>query len=171
MKAAGGNEYALAINNSGVVRATGVSKRGGRVLLTAGGKVKNSGRVRATKRVRIKSRKKIRNTGVVQAKQEIIFEAPEIEIAAGSLLDVSGALGGGSVFVGGGYQGTNTDWDGNIIDIEENAANVVIEAGAEINASATESGDAGQIVIWSRKVVDADGLVSVPIEQLCRSLK
>jgi len=49
LKAAGGNEYALAINNTGTVRATGVERRGGRVFLSAGGKggIASSGRVTA----------------------------------------------------------------------------------------------------------------------------
>lgn len=51
IKAAGGNEYALAINNTGTVRATGVVNQGGRILLTANaGKVRNAGTL-TTRRV------------------------------------------------------------------------------------------------------------------------
>ncbi|HRQ87976.1 MAG TPA: filamentous hemagglutinin N-terminal domain-containing protein, partial [Bacteroidia bacterium] len=51
LKAAGGNEYSLAIKHSGETRATGVSKRGGRVYLSAGGKggIVNTGRITARK--------------------------------------------------------------------------------------------------------------------------
>src|SRR5690606_12276485 len=54
IKAAGGNEYALAIKHTGVTRATGVSKRGGRIFLSAGGKggISNSGRISARKTTR-----------------------------------------------------------------------------------------------------------------------
>lgn len=170
LKAAGGNEYALAINNTGVIRATGVSKRGGRVMLTAGGKISNSGKIRATKKVRIKSRKKIRNTGkirvtgvrtkTVYVKPQIVFEAPEVEIAAGSLLDVSAALGGGSVFIGGGYQGGNTDNNGGTVDIAENAQNVIVESGAVIKADAIGTGDGGTVVVWSDDTTTFNGSVS-----------
>lgn len=49
LKAAGGNEYALAINNSGIVRATAVTNKGGRIFLSATGKghVVNSGTLQA----------------------------------------------------------------------------------------------------------------------------
>jgi filamentous hemagglutinin family protein len=44
-----GNLYALAVNNTGVIRATSASKKGGRVFLTAtgGGTVRNSGSISA----------------------------------------------------------------------------------------------------------------------------
>ena len=48
LRAAGGNHYALAVNNTGVVRATGVATRDGRVFLTAGsGAVRSSGKISA----------------------------------------------------------------------------------------------------------------------------
>src|ERR1043166_1004084 len=44
LKAAGGNIYALAINNGGVVRATGLAQENGRIVLRAGGgNIQNSG--------------------------------------------------------------------------------------------------------------------------------
>jgi filamentous hemagglutinin family protein len=49
LKAAGGNIYELAINQAGVVRATGVVRRDGRVLLTSdGGRVAHSGQIQAS---------------------------------------------------------------------------------------------------------------------------
>ncbi len=154
IRAAGGNEYALAVNNTGVVRATGVSRRGGRVMLTGGGKVRNAGRIVARKRVVVRSQKRIINRGSIRAGTqekggEIVFEAPEIVVEAGSVLDVSGALGGGRMFLGGGFQGTSKSVSGDEIDIAENATSTVIEAGALLDASATESGDAGEIIVWS----------------------
>ncbi|MBO9538095.1 MBG domain-containing protein [Herbaspirillum sp.] len=48
MEAAGGNLYALAINQSGVIRATGVSNLDGRIVLTAdGGTVRQNGKLGA----------------------------------------------------------------------------------------------------------------------------
>jgi filamentous hemagglutinin family protein len=48
LKAAGGNAYALAINNTGVIAATGYKKINGQVYLTSdGGSLSNSGMIRA----------------------------------------------------------------------------------------------------------------------------
>src|SRR5678816_1509254 len=48
LKAAGGNLYALAIQNSGSVRATGVERKAGRVFLRANaGNIENAGKIEA----------------------------------------------------------------------------------------------------------------------------
>jgi len=172
LQAAGGNEYALAINNTGVVRATGYTKSsgkirlgGGKVRLKSPGKIRNSGKIVARKKVVVRSKKKIINKGTIKAGDgnqggEIIFEAPEITIEADSVLDVSGALGGGRIFVGGGFQGTTADRDGNDIGITETALNVTVDAGAVLTADATESGDAGDIIIWSENTTSFEGEIS-----------
>ena len=50
LKAAGGNAYALAINNTGSIAATGFAKVHGQVYLTAdGGNITNSGQISAQK--------------------------------------------------------------------------------------------------------------------------
>jgi filamentous hemagglutinin family protein len=49
LKAAGGNVYALAINNSGVIRASTIKRQGGHIYLTAdGGTIVNSGTLDAS---------------------------------------------------------------------------------------------------------------------------
>ncbi|HSO47618.1 MAG TPA: filamentous hemagglutinin N-terminal domain-containing protein, partial [Rhizobiaceae bacterium] len=155
LRAAGGNEYALAINNTGVVRATGVSKSGGKVVLTGGGKVRNTGKLVATKKVVVRSTRRIENAGEIRAADaagkggQIVMESPDIVLEAGSLLDVSAALGGGSMFIGGGYQGSGSSKAGEAVDIAANAQSVSVAAGAVLDASATQSGDAGEIVVWS----------------------
>src|SRR5207248_849691 len=48
LKAAGGNIYALAINNGGAIRANTITREGGHVFLRAdGGRVVNSGSIEA----------------------------------------------------------------------------------------------------------------------------
>jgi filamentous hemagglutinin family protein len=56
-------------------------------------------------------------------------------------IDSSGATGGGKVFVGGGYHGQNPSID--------NAQMTVVVGTASIDASATQSGDGGQVAVWS----------------------
>jgi len=89
IKAAGGNEYALAINNTGTVRATGVFKQGGRILLRANtGTVRNSGTLSA--------RPAAPGAGgpAATAKARVEVHGPKVELTETSHIE---ALGGGFV--------------------------------------------------------------------------
>ena len=55
-------------------------------------------------------------------------------------IDASGATGGGTVLVGGDWQGSNGVYQ---------ATSVTMSAGASIDASATQQGDGGTVVLWS----------------------
>ncbi|MGB6104849.1 MAG: MBG domain-containing protein, partial [Pusillimonas sp.] len=103
LEAADGNLYNLAINQSGVIRATGVSERNGHIVLTAdGGTVVQDGKLSA------------RNVG--------------------------GA--GGTILVGGDYQGKNP--------AVANATKTVVTANASMDASTTAAkGDGGRIIVWA----------------------
>ncbi|BDT68711.1 hypothetical protein os1_28970 [Comamonadaceae bacterium OS-1] len=70
----------------------------------------------------------------------IVLEGDSIALKAGSSLDVRGATGGGTVLVGGDWQG-----GGSLAQ----ATTVAMEQGARIDASATHSGDGGKVVLWS----------------------
>src|SRR5262249_31208609 len=111
LKAAGGNMYALAVNNGGVIRATGAVNKAGRVILSSdGGVVRNSGLVSAQNhdqsggKIVLKSNRssqgsasKVVNEGVLEATGvgsgtkggSITLTADEVRLAQGSLIDVS----------------------------------------------------------------------------------
>ncbi len=107
---------------------------GGLIILSAqalnavqGGVVRNSGTLEAS--------------GLSQRGGRIVLEATEdIDLAAGSTLNANGATGGGTVLVGGDWQGS-----GNLVQ----ATTVTMADGARIDASATQQGDGGTVVLWS----------------------
>ena len=63
-----------------------------------------------------------------------------ILVASDSSIDASGSLGGGSILVGGDWQGQGDT---------PQATYTIVDKGATLNVSATEMGDGGSIVAWS----------------------
>ncbi len=88
----------------------------------------------------------ISNSGTIQANSiqevggKIILTADTITLEENSVIEAKGATGGGEVLIGGDWQGSN--------DVYQ-ATTVTMEKGATIDASATENGDGGKIVVWS----------------------
>lgn len=70
----------------------------------------------------------------------IVLEAADITLAGGSTISAQGATGGGTVRIGGDWQG-----GGSLAQ----AMRVSLDAGASVDASATGRGDGGSIVLWS----------------------
>jgi filamentous hemagglutinin family protein len=105
----------------------------GQIILSAialnklhAGVVKNSGHLEAT--------------SLVNKGGTIVLEGDDITLGSHSKIDATGPQGGGSVLVGGDWQGGG--------DIRQ-ATRVTMEEGATIDASATENGDGGKVVLWS----------------------
>src|SRR6185437_15922685 len=102
--------HASVINMDGVVEATGLTERGGRILLDGGdgGQVHVSGRLDAS--------------SVLGQGGRIDVLGDRLVLDGGAQLDASGALGGGAIHVGGGWQGndaslrnaTRVDVDGSV---------------------------------------------------------
>ena len=69
----------------------------------------------------------------------------------GARLDVSGATGGGSVRIGGDYQGSGP---------LPRAQTVTIDAASTIRADATSSGDGGRVIVWSDGFTGFSGAIS-----------
>ena len=116
----------------------------GQIILSAvalsklqAGVIKNSGSLEANS---------ISNKGGV-----ITLEGDDITLSSTSRISATGATGGGTVLVGGDWQGSGS---------LRQATHVAMDAGASIDASATQQGDGGKVVLWS-DVHNADSATSV----------
>jgi len=85
----------------------------------------------------------------------IDVSAPEFELADAAI-DASGQTGGGTVCVGGEYQG------GKDLETDElpNARALCASAGTHIKADALESGDGGEVIVWSDEATRFLGTIS-----------
>lgn len=117
------------INLSGTVRADTVQQQGGRIVLMAGGGTAQvSGTVSA------------QGHGEGQAGGRIEVLGDRVALAPGARLDASGAAGGGTVHVGGAWQGSGTT---------PRAGTTTVATGASIAADARGQGAGGEVVVWS----------------------
>ncbi|MDQ1834133.1 two-partner secretion domain-containing protein [Massilia scottii] len=83
---------------------------------------------------------------------EISVQGERVGLTGDARIDASGAAGGGTVLLGGGYQGKNT--------LVRNAQQTVMGKAASIRADATGSGDGGTVVLWSDGATRAFGSIS-----------
>lgn len=138
-----------AINLSGVAEARSVSVRNGAIVLGGGGggTVKVSGRVST----RSKPARIVMDTSPRPPK------APSIDITgtrialAGAQIDASGTDGGGTIRIGGDYQGHGP---------LPRAQTLTGDAGTQINVDALAMGDGGKLALWSDLQTDFAGRVS-----------
>ena len=92
----------------------------------------------------------IQNSGVIDASSavdkggRIVLEANAIQLQSGSQLLANGPMGGGTVLVGGDWQGSNGGKSPML-----QATTVTLDEGAVIQANATQKGDGGKVVLWS----------------------
>ena len=128
------------VNNSGVIEATGLKRVGGKVVMVAeGGQTLNSGTIDAS------------SSGGKGGDVKLLGD--QVALLDGSLIDVSGKTGGGTVNIGGGWQGKQ-------IEGQANANDVYMDAGASIKADALETGNGGEVTLWSEKYTGFYGNIS-----------
>jgi filamentous hemagglutinin family protein len=178
-----GNVYALAINNKGSIRATGVSRSGGRVFLSSpGGTVSNSGSIHATSsgtgsggRIAI-SAAYAKVDGVMRAQAGKIHIKGTESVEVGGSIDASAATGkGGEVIIEGRDLGLGAtakidasgDAGGGSVriggglqgrdDSISNADTLRVADQARILANAVNRGSGGDIVLWSDGETSFDG--------------
>lgn len=131
--------FAGTLKHSGLVQAQGVTAAGGKVVLQAiGGDNLVDGTVVAAAQ------------GGKGGSIDVLGQ--RVALLAGATLDASGASGGGSIRVGGDYQGANAD--------VPNAQAVYVDAAANINADATVAGDGGRVIVWSDGLTQMHGRIS-----------
>lgn len=125
------------INLSGVVRADTVRESAGRILLMAGdGRADVSGQLSA--------HGESGQGGTI----EVLGDRVEL---AGARLDASGAAGGGTIRVGGAWQGQGDTY---------RAHEVAVATDSLLVANATRHGNGGEIVVWSDGANRFDGSAS-----------
>jgi mucin-19 len=134
VKAAGGNIYALAINNGGEIRATPkLVFEGGRIVLKSeGGTVINRGTLDASND----------NPGGTGGEVQVLGRF--VGVMDGGAINVSGDAGGGTILVGGDFQGNNPEIP--------NAFRTYVGENTTLNADALTSGDGGRIIVWADDV-------------------
>lgn len=124
---AAGSAHALAVNNGGLIHATGLHRSGGRILLDGGaGDIVHSASLSA------------RNG---DAGGSVTLAGGRVTLGPAASVDVSAPAGGGRVAIGGGAQGAEP--------AIRNAQAVSVAAGAHIRADATQQGDGGAVTVWS----------------------
>ncbi|MBI5912135.1 MAG: filamentous hemagglutinin N-terminal domain-containing protein, partial [Betaproteobacteria bacterium] len=126
------------VKNSGTLNASSVVKEGGRIFL------------KASKDAYVDGAGRIVTTGSKGGSIEVLGN--RVAVMDQAQLDASGNTGGGTVLVGGDYQGKNPD--------VPNARATYIGRDATIDASATEAGDGGKVIVWSDEATRVHGSIS-----------
>jgi filamentous hemagglutinin family protein len=173
LKAAGGNIYALAINNGGVVRADGIVQRNGHIYLGAtGGNIENSGTLTAHNAdgsggtIHVEGGHNadapatVINSGTIEARGnasgtqggDVRLLGDHVGLNNNALVDVSGDAGGGTALIGGDYHGGNS--------AVQNAERAYVGPDAVVRADAISQGNGGKVVVWSDDVTRFYGNIS-----------
>ena len=158
-----GNLYALAINNSGVIRATGAASRGGRVFLTsAGGNIRHSGTITARNggsvRINAGAGSNVTVSGQIDAASQtgkggdVRLSGRSVALVDQAKINVSGFTGGGTALIGGDLHGANPEI--------RNALSTFVGRSASITADAINSGNGGKVVVWADDLTRFYGTLS-----------
>lgn len=154
MRAATAREAARkAINMSGVIEARSVGGTSGAIVLGGGegGSVRISGRLDATGTATVASLPDVAPVPDARPSGGSIEVTGQAIALAGATLDASGAAGGGTVKLGGDWQGSGDT---------QRAGTTTVDAGTIIRADATVDGDGGTVVVWSDDLTTFAGLIT-----------
>ena len=125
------------INHSGIIEAQGMVEREGRIVLD-GDQVYLTGTL---------------DVSSIEGQGGTITVTGDVIDVQDAQLDASGAMGGGEIYVGGGWQGSDPDL--------RNATTVVVDEDVTVTADATTQGDGGTVVFWSDESTTFAGDISV----------
>jgi filamentous hemagglutinin family protein len=134
------NARSAAINITGIVEASQLVEREGVIRLEGGdnAKVQVSGKLLAT--------------GENTTGGTIAVTGEQVALLKGAVLDASGDKGGGTVLVGGDYQGKN--------DSVYNARTTYVDQGVTIKADAIQEGNGGKVIVWANDLTRYYGAIS-----------
>lgn len=132
--------FAGTLKHSGLIQANQATVEGGKVVLKAAGDayVEGNGKIEATS-----------STGKGGS---VSVLGNRVALTDNAQIDVSGATGGGTVLVGGDYQGKSSDVQNSVI--------TYVGKDTTIQADATDNGNGGKVIIWADDTTRAYGKVS-----------
>lgn len=139
---AAGSLLQTAVNNTGVIRAQTIENHNGTIRLLGD---MQSGTVNAGGSMDVSG------TGAGQTGGNITITSHHVGLF-GATINASGDSGGGTVLVGGGYQGKDP--------AVQNAAATYMSADSTITADAVTNGDGGKVILWSDESTRAYGSIS-----------
>ncbi len=120
-----------AINVSGIMQANSLVERNGVIRLEGG----DHARVSVSGTLSVSGEQAGTSGGRIEVTGE------QVALFKGANLDASGNTGGGTVLVGGDYQGKNTQ--------VYNSRTTYVDKDASINADAVNNGNGGTAIVWS----------------------
>ncbi|MCB1204662.1 MAG: filamentous hemagglutinin N-terminal domain-containing protein [Verrucomicrobiae bacterium] len=124
----------------GSVRVEGSSVEvGASAAVLAGGSVGGSVSIAAADDATVSGR--LDAVGASGAGGRVVVEGANISVGSQASVDVSGATGGGTAMIGGGFQGRDAS--------VRNAQTLRVDDGASISANALAAGKGGNIILWS----------------------
>lgn len=137
-----GNLLQSAVNNTGVIQAQTVENRNGTIRLMGdmqSGTVSVGGTL------------DVSGTGTGQTGGNIVVAGNHVGLFDG-YINASGDAGGGTVLVGGGYQGNNP--------AVQNASATYMSPASTINVDAITNGNGGTAVLWANNYTRAEGNIT-----------
>jgi filamentous hemagglutinin family protein len=117
--------FGTVVRNTGTVSADSATMQGGKIVFKASQRAEISGTVSAD--------------GVTGGTIQALGE--QVGIMDGATLSANGTQGGGTILIGGDYQGKNPD--------VPNAQVTYVAPTATISADATGNGDGGKVIVWA----------------------
>lgn len=126
------------VRNSGTLNASSVVNEGGRVFL------------KASQDAYVDGNGRIVTTGAKGGTVEVLGR--QVSVTDNASIDASGVNGGGTVLVGGDYQGKNAT--------VQNSQTTYVGANTTIKADATGSGNGGKVIVWADDTTQAAGSIS-----------
>ena len=126
------------VRSSGKISASSVTSEGGRVFL------------KATQDTYVDKNASIEATGTQGGQVDVLGN--RVALLDQARIDVSGTQGGGTIRVGGDYQGKNADI--------QNAAISYVGKDVTLNADASEHGNGGKVIVWADDITRFYGDIS-----------
>ncbi|MFZ4525347.1 MAG: MBG domain-containing protein [Chlorobium sp.] len=155
------NASAKNLVDSGIWNADGID-RGGTISINATGSIEQTATSSITAdggsggSIRIQAGENLYLSGIISTSGstlqggQISITAPQT-LLAGTSIAADGPSGGGSIRIGGGWQGKDA--------LLANATTTVITKSSKLNANALDNGNGGTVVVWSEQSTDFAGAI------------